>query len=126
MRPISPDQLRAVRRLRCPRCLQGAVFNGIISMHTNYPVCGLLYNREQGFFLGALYIAYGLGVPILLAAMLITSQVLRRNFSDSFWHSLVLFVPITPWIFRYSRIIWMHAIQHLDPLDTNQQHSTHP
>ena len=57
MRPVSPDQLRAVRRLRCPRCLQGVVFNGIISMHTNCPVCGLLYNREQGFFLGALYIA---------------------------------------------------------------------
>jgi uncharacterized protein (DUF983 family) len=123
MRPVTREQCRAIGRLRCPRCLEGAVYNGMISMHANCPVCGLLYYREQGFFLGALYIAYGLGVPLLFAAMILTSRALHRSIFDSFWHSLVLFIPITPWIFRYSRVIWMHAIQHLDPIDKHHRNS---
>ena len=85
-------------------------------MYTHCPNCGLLFNREQGFFLGALYIAYGLGIPILLACMLAVSLLFHRPFFDSFWEALVPFVPITLWIFRYSRVIWMHIVQHLDPL----------
>jgi len=123
MRRFSPEQWRAVRRLRCPRCLNGKVFNGAISMYANCPDCGLLYNREQGFFLGALYIAYGMGIPILLAAMWLTSLALRRPFFDSFWEALILFFPITPWIFRYSRVIWMHIIQHLDPLPQDRKNA---
>ena len=118
MRWITPDRLQAIRQLRCPRCLQGPTFRGWITMHETCSHCGLLYNREQGFFLGALYLSYGMGIPILLVSMGLTAFALKRNFSDSFWHALILFVPVTPWIFRYSRVIWMHIVQHLDPLRT--------
>jgi hypothetical protein len=94
-------------------------------MYSTCPNCGLLYNREQGFFLGALYIAYGLGIPILLASMMAASLVLRRPFFDSFWEALIIFIPISPWIFRYSRVIWMHIIQHLDPLPQDPRNAPH-
>lgn len=113
---ISRQRLRAILHLRCPRCLTGPTFRSLITMYEHCPNCGLLYEREQGFFVGALYVAYGLGIPLLLLAMLMAALAMGRRMTNSFWPAFVLFLPLTPWIFRYSRVIWLHLIQHLDPL----------
>ena len=39
-------------------------------MHPQCPVCGLRYHREPGYFLGAMYISYGLAVPLMVAFFL--------------------------------------------------------
>jgi hypothetical protein len=86
----------------------------------------LLYNREQGFFVGALYLAYGMGIPILLASMVLAGFLLHLDFFDTFWYSLIIFMPFTPWLFRYSRVIWLHIIEHYDPLPSDPRDASHP
>src|SRR5436190_12582264 len=59
-------RLRAIIRQRCPVCLQGAMFRGRFEMNTTCPVCGHRFEREPGFFQGAMYVSYGirdLGAP---------------------------------------------------------------
>ena len=49
--------LWAIIHLRCPRCHHGKVFNGIFSMNVRCPVCRLVFEREPGYFLGAMYVS---------------------------------------------------------------------
>jgi len=34
-------------------------------MNEHCPHCGLRFEREQGYFLGAMYISYGLALPMI-------------------------------------------------------------
>ena len=47
-------------RLRCCLCGQGRLFRNWFSMHPSCSDCGHVYEREPGFFLGSVYINYGL------------------------------------------------------------------
>ena len=77
-----PERITAfegIRRELCPRCRQGQLFRlpvwrGPIAMHDRCPVCGLKFEREPGYFVGAMYMSYAL---TLLPALLIY-LVIRR------------------------------------------------
>jgi uncharacterized protein (DUF983 family) len=56
---------RAIWGLRCPRCGQGRVFASAWTMHRACPACDLVFEREPGYFTGAMYFSYALGIPIL-------------------------------------------------------------
>jgi uncharacterized protein (DUF983 family) len=40
--------------LRCPRCGARSLFRTWFAMHERCAVCGLRFEREQGYFLGAI------------------------------------------------------------------------
>src|SRR5258708_3201406 len=107
--------MTAILGQRCPRCFEGKVFRRGITMNEHCPVCDLKFEREQGFFLGAMYVAYGMTVLIL--AVFATSIWL-------FWHGTliqvivatgILFAPLTPFVFRYSRVAWLHLDYLVEP-----------
>src|SRR5260370_5966304 len=57
-------------RQRCHRRRVGnifrySIFRGFPKMHERCPVCDLKFDREPGYFLGAMYISYGLGIVIV-------------------------------------------------------------
>jgi hypothetical protein len=84
-------------------------------MFERCPVCHLLYAREPGYFLGAMYISYGLGLPViaLFAALLwaVTGWWLTK---DVIW-AVVLFLPLAPAITFLSRVLWIYLDQKFDP-----------
>src|SRR6185295_15533099 len=53
----------AVLRQRCPRCLEGRVFRGMLAMNDACPECGLVFEREPGYFVGAMYVSYAMAIP---------------------------------------------------------------
>lgn len=79
------------------------------------PVCGLRYLRESGYFLGAMYVSYGLGVLTILPVAVVLAIVVEWPL----WAVLAVMFAQTlvsmPVFFRYSRIIWLHVDQMLDP-----------
>src|SRR6266700_1737830 len=86
---------------RCPRCRSGKIFcrsiyRGFPKMPERSPVCRLRFEREEGYFLGAMYISYGLALPIiaLIAALLwaVTGWWITK---DATW-AVVLFLPLAP------------------------------
>ena len=59
------NRLFAIIRCRCPICLKGPVFRSLLGMNSNCPNCGIHYERESGYFLVAMFIAYVIGFVIL-------------------------------------------------------------
>ena len=106
-------RLWAILRQRCPRCLTGKVFRGLVAMHETCPACGHRFEREQGYFLGAMYASYFMAVPAVgLLTWAFSAWVVPGWRLE--WATLLaapVFLALVPLIFRYSRVIWMH----LDP-----------
>jgi uncharacterized protein (DUF983 family) len=59
--------IRAVR-LRCPRCGVGNLFASFVKMHESCPSCALRFEREHGFFVGAIYVNYACTVLVALSS----------------------------------------------------------
>ncbi|HEX5164357.1 MAG TPA: DUF983 domain-containing protein [Thermomicrobiales bacterium] len=41
---------------RCPRCESGGLFRHWVEMVDDCPRCGLIFEREEGYWLGAIYL----------------------------------------------------------------------
>jgi uncharacterized protein (DUF983 family) len=104
---------------KCPKCAQGFVFKrkiGLIKlpvMHDQCESCNYSFEREPGYFLGAMYISYGLSVlqgiaaflaitvflpmlPLYVKAILVIAIILlcgRKNYKLS----RVIYIHIFPW-----------------------------
>jgi hypothetical protein len=86
-------------------------------MNETCPVCNLDFDRgEPGYFTGAMYVSYALAIP-LIALFTVIGYLLARGRS---LFVLVLIawlvcLPLTPWIWQYSRVIWIHFDRYFDP-----------
>jgi uncharacterized protein (DUF983 family) len=109
-----------ILRQRCPRCRTGrifrySIFRGFPKMHDRCPVCDLRFDREPGYFLGAMYVSYGLGIVIVvfIAALLwsVTGWWITK---DTIW-AVVLFLPFAPSITLFARVLWIYLDQAIDP-----------
>jgi hypothetical protein len=84
-------------------------------MHDRCLDCGLRFNREPGYFLGAMYVSYGLAL-VLIAAIGAVLWVLTRWRVDkiALW-AVILFLPFAPMLTLLSRVVWIYLDQTLDP-----------
>ena len=83
-------------------------------MHVHCPTCGLKYEREPGFFIGAMYVNYAFTVAIVIAvgiALNILGLYTLYAFVGSIVALVFLFMPI---LFRFSRIIFLHFFGGVD------------
>ena len=106
----------AIRRGRCPSCRAGEIFDGVFSMNAKCLVCGLVFDREPGYLTGAMYISYALGVPIAAAVALTAGFLFPQwSFERVIAVAFAALVPLSPLLFRYSRILWIHFDRTVDP-----------
>ena len=94
-------------RLKCPRCRDGDMFANLFKMHLDCSNCGFKFEREPGYFVGAMYINYGATVFIafggyfaldfLTPIPFLLNFILRIDFSGLF----------PAFFFRYSRSLWL-------------------
>src|SRR5437867_509129 len=63
--------LRRGLKLKCPDCGLGPLYRKAFRMHTHCEYCGLIYEREQGYFVGAIYINVIATESLLLGALLV-------------------------------------------------------
>lgn len=108
------SRLSAIVRTRCPHCLQGPIFDGIWRMHTHCPVCGVKYERETGYFMNSVFIGYVMAFLALVPMLLL----LYFNGASAFWFTVnttIALAIVSPLIFRYARVIWMHVDELMDP-----------
>jgi uncharacterized protein (DUF983 family) len=93
-------------------------------MRKTCPVCGLEYEREPGYFTGAMYASYFIGIFLTLPvwmAMLFSGASLAAVLTVAI-SLVVLFTPIS---FHYSRVIWMQIDCYFNPdsfIDSEAKH----
>jgi hypothetical protein len=83
-------------------------------MHEECPGCGVSFEREPGFFYGALYFSYGIGI-LLAAPLSIYLFVQKVDEVVIYFVAIAQLALISPLLFRYSRVAWMHFDQRIDP-----------
>ena len=105
--------LRAVR-LRCPVCGSGRLYHGL-KMHECCSDCDARFEREPGFFLGAIYFNYGLTalISVVFYAVAVFGGFLSANQAMLATLPFVILFPI--WYSRYARSFWLAFDQLFDP-----------
>jgi uncharacterized protein (DUF983 family) len=117
MGPERP-RIRAVRTLRravalrCPRCGETELFRTWFSMRERCGLCGLQFERAQGYFVGAIYINYAVttGIAVVGYFVLWRTAALSTAGQLALWMPFVVLFPL--WFFRYSRSLWL-ALEYL-------------
>lgn len=110
--------LWALVRARCPRCRKGRMFRGAVTMNDPCPVCGLLFQREEGYFLGAMYCSYVLS-SVILGVFYFTAATFFPDANGTLLVTLVMipYLPLVPAVFRYSRVLWVYVERLGSPVD---------
>jgi uncharacterized protein (DUF983 family) len=106
----------ALLQMRCPRCREGKMFKGFAAMNDPCPVCGLVFEREPGYFFGAMYFSYGLAVLILVPLYFLADWLFPNV--DYLLVPLIAFIPylpLIPTVFRYSRVLWIYFDRSITP-----------
>ena len=110
-----------VRQL-CPRCREGKIFrrSGFLrpAMHERCPACGLKFEREEGYFLGAMYIGYGLALAAISLLALLLWAAMRWPFQRTVIGGVLLFLPMAPFLTVMARVLWIYLDQAVDPDQT--------
>jgi uncharacterized protein (DUF983 family) len=107
---------------KCPQCHQGKVLsypsfqiNKLLDTEASCAHCQLKYEKEPGFFYGALYVSYALTSGIFIVAYLL--QVLLLDLPvTQFALLMVSFLLLTfPLIARWSRVLWLNFFVPFNP-----------
>lgn len=114
-----PTSMAIVRQM-CPRCREArifrkSIFTGFPGMWPECAKCGLKFEREAGYFLGAMYISYGLGLMAIVGIGLVLWTFTHWTLMKVTFWAILLFLPLAPTITLFSRVLWIYLDQAIDP-----------
>lgn len=115
---MKTTKIVAIGSCKCPQCHKGRLFEKqpllwkkFGKMPKNCSVCGLRYEREPGFFFGAMYISYAISVGVVLATGLGLYWFAHNPEASVYVGvSLGLLVVLYPLIFQLSRSVYIHLL----------------
>lgn len=105
--------LRRALTLRCPRCGGTPLFAGWFAMPAACALCGLRYERAQGYWVGAIYVSYGVTTIVAVTGFFLTWPAWSMTAELIVWGAFVVLFPL--WFFRYSRSFWLALELFLNP-----------
>lgn len=119
------SKLYSITRFKCPRCHEGDLYKtplssleGIYNMHDNCPKCGQDFQKEPGFYWGAMYIGYALSSGYMLTGMFLCIFLFNLTVNQSFVLTIFGGVLIVPIIARLARAIWINThVKYKKPVD---------
>ena len=113
------NKLYSILCNKCPRCHMGNfwtyanplrnIFNKKNKENLSCANCSLLFEVEIGFWYGAMYVSYAIGVAIMLIFWGISTII----FNDTYVFYQISFVIClilisAPFNYHYSRLIWIN------------------
>jgi uncharacterized protein (DUF983 family) len=102
-------------RLRCPRCGVGRLYAKPFRMYAKCPHCNLTFEREQGYFIGAIYINYAatvaIAVPGFFLLNIFTDMTIDQQLAV--WVPFAIIFPLL--FFHHSRSLWLVLDHYFNP-----------
>ena len=98
-----------VLKLRCPHCHQGSIAAGLYKTARNCPSCGALFEKEPGYFAGAIYPLYGISCIAGGLVALTLSLAFDASVLTAVACAAVLVLLLSPYFFWLSRCAFLHA-----------------
>lgn len=107
-------KLYSILRMKCPKCHEGDFFKGhpyrlstMGEVKESCSKCNTKFEIETGFYQGSYYVAYSLGVALLITVVVLNymfrDEITPTSLMISFLISLILFLPL---LYALSKIIW--------------------
>jgi uncharacterized protein (DUF983 family) len=94
-------------RLKCPRCGETPLFQGWFSMAEACVLCGLRFERAQGYFVGAIYVNYAVTAVLALGLFFLLWGWTTLSTAAELALVLPVVIVFPLWFFRYSRSFWL-------------------
>lgn len=110
-------RLYSIIHNKCPKCQEGSFFesqnpyklSSFSKMPKNCECCSMKYEPETGFYYGAMFVSYGMGVALFVAVWAtigaLWPEASALAIISSILIALVVFFPLS---FRLSRLIWIN------------------
>lgn len=101
------QMLRYGLRLKCPRCGAGSLFRKAFRMEQECHHCGLKFEREQGYFIGAMYINYAVTVAVAVPGFFLLDAFagITINQQLALWVPFAIIFPLI--FFHHARSLWL-------------------
>lgn len=108
-------KIYSILNFKCPHCHEGEFFKSrnpydfkhLSATHDKCPNCNRRLYIEPGFYYGAMYVSYGLGVAHVVTFW-VASLIL--GIETEFWNFIILvgsfLLLLTPLYYALSKIIW--------------------
>ena len=123
-KPSVSTMLKRGLRKRCPRCGAGGLYSSWFRMCDRCPSCGLKFEREPGFFVGAYFINFAITEGLLVFVVMGFLFAKNANSEASVVPPLVIggvFAVAAPMLFYpYSRTIWSAIDLAMSPLELDE------
>lgn len=130
---VTPSAFNSALHAKCPKCRQGNMFaNAMYSfkgqqMNKTCPECGYTFEIEPGYFYVAMFVSYAMNVAQMVT-LAVGTYLLTGSELPWLYVGILLAVTVllSPFNFRYSRVIllyWLTPGLHYDPnrLKTNKK-----
>ncbi|MNQ11555.1 hypothetical protein D3C85_244440 [compost metagenome] len=104
----------------CPNCHKGKVFNekniffnlGFPKMNEYCSHCDYKFEKEPGYFFGAMYVNYGLTVAQGIATYLIAHLFFKETFDLRMIPIIAgTIIVLSPFNIRFSRLLWIYMFK---------------
>ncbi len=107
-------KLYSIFNRKCPECQEGDFFvskpynlKNMGKIYDNCPKCNVPYSKEPGFYFGAMYVSYGLGVAVFVAIFVLTYLIYPSASALTYVILIaVAMVLLGPFFYELSKIIW--------------------
>ena len=117
------SKVYSIFNAKCPRCHEGEFFETrnpynlkkFDKMHKYCPVCAENFERETGFYYGAMYVSYGLTVGFGIALFLLMCVIFNFDATTYLITFGILQVLLMPIFYRLSRLTWINMFVHYKP-----------
>jgi uncharacterized protein (DUF983 family) len=107
--------LAAALQLRCPRCGQRTLFRNMFAMNRECASCHLVFEREPGYFVGAIYINYAATAGVAVAGFLILDACTSVSVTTQIVLWCIFGVGFPLCFFRYSKSLWLALDHFINP-----------
>jgi len=87
-------------------------------MRERCPACDLKFEREEGYFLGAMYIGYALALGMIAIFGVLLWAFAGWRVQKTVIAAVFLFLPFAPALTLMARVLWIYLDQTIDPDET--------
>ncbi len=128
--PKKGSKLYSILNFKCPHCQEGEFYasrnpynlKSMSETNESCSVCKRKLSLEPGFYYGAMYVSYGLGVAHIVS-FLVAQYVL--GFEMEFWSFILLvgsaLALLTPLYYALSKIIWANLFMNFKTEAKNEK-----
>ena len=113
------NSLIHILKNECPNCYKGKVFSdnfffslGFPKMNANCQHCNFKFEKEPGYFFGAMFVNYALTVGETLIIFFISSLFFKKKFDFRILYIIgFVILLLSSFNIRLSRMIWIYAFK---------------